>query len=104
MKIKQNNGSVTLSLDEYNELRDFKNNILNGNVYVIQSFPWSGDEIGFKTQNEALAMAQEYNKNMASAYISASKSTDAAMNKLASMSIFQFLKWRKKNKKRDVSE
>lgn len=101
MKLNQ----ILISLEEYDSLRDFKENIKNGNTYYC-----SNSIIGFSssymTKEEAtssligelkkkeveLSELKEINRLM----ISNRKDIDDRIRSIREMSVIQFLKWRKK--------
>jgi len=81
---------VHISLNEYDELRDFKRNIEAGNVQKV-SYSTFGVEVKYITIKEALKETAEINK----AIIEEKYMLKHELYDVRKMSVFQFLKWRK---------
>lgn len=61
--------TVTIALDEYNELRDIKTNIRKGNIVTLyQNGSISCDYYIFYTENEALKKFEDQNNDLRKKY------------------------------------
>lgn len=88
-------GTVTLSLEKYNELRDFKQKIeegktyVKGKTYVIQTGMWNTKT--FITTDEAIKSIAETNKELGEEIVRLKNIS----HELRKMSYWEFRKWRK---------
>ena len=84
---------VVLNIDHYNELRDFKNKIEEGCTYAFYSSIFHSSK--FITQDKAVKEVLAANKSLQN-QIDILQITNLEIKKIKKMSIWEFLKWRKK--------
>lgn len=91
------NNTVTLSLELYNELRDFKENIDNNHVIIISSnnYSFSSRRV-IITTNEAIEEISKTNKDLQELIDTEKRYNTNQINEIKKMSLWEFLKWRKK--------
>ena len=103
--------TVILSIDDYNRLRDFRENIKNEKVILVTCSDYNDeydDDYVFITKDKALKMAEEANISLLEEInelkeeVNKLKNTETPkeyiIDELKSMSIWQFSKWKKQNK------
>jgi hypothetical protein len=86
--------TVILSVEDYNELRDFKENANNGKTLItIRAYGFSGENIyrEFYTDNEIIEQLSKSNNEL--------KKELFEINNIARMNCYEFRKWRKKYRK-----
>ena len=84
--------TVILSIEEYNELRDFKKEIENGKTLIL-STGFYGTKLFFYTKDEAIKLLIDASKDLEEENESLRK--EKPTSQVKRMSIWQFLKWRK---------
>ena len=88
---------VTLSLEEYNRLRDFEKEIKSGKTLYFHSY-FYGSDIQFITTNEAIEILNNENKELRRGLnalrISNATKRNEYFSKIKRMSIWQFFKWK----------
>lgn len=105
--------TVILSLEKYNELRDFKRNVEEGKVVSFMSYNPFNDYWSkrcFLTENEALKKVQEINqdlkkqltifKNRTEKLIeNENKPKELSIAEIKNMSYWQLIKWKRNENK-----
>jgi len=84
--------TVTLSIEEYNRLRDFETDIKEGKV-LLYSSGFFDDKVWIYTKEDAISFLLEENKSLGNEIDELRK--EKTPSQLKKMSIWQFLKWRK---------
>lgn len=90
--------TVLLSLEQYNELRDFKKEIEKGNVLKIY-YSYSGyDHNDFINIGDALKEISEVNNGLLKEKMALEQKLENKNDEIKKMSYWQFRKWKKSNK------
>lgn len=84
--------TVTLSIEEYNRLRDFERDIKEEKV-LLYSSGFCGDKLWIYTKEDAINFLLEENKGLGNEIDELMK--EKTPSQLKKMNIWEFLKWRK---------
>ncbi len=86
-------GTVTINLDHYNELRDYKEKIENGHTYLGCAIGWGIMKKGFISTDRAIEiLTKDYNELLHKHEKECENNKIAVDRKIKSMSLFQFIK------------
>ena len=104
--------TVVLSLNDYNQLREFKEKMEEGNTYkllqpyVSRSVYWGSEyhsPVNYITTDEAVIELLERNKELLKIntelkeeMVEMNRNSIETINKVKKMSIWEFIRWRKK--------
>ena len=91
--------TVLLSLEDYNELRDFKTEIEKGNTFCGWHYGW-GSDVRYISTDEAVREMAECNKELQDKIHElndtiAGKPKEIKLKDVYKMSIWQFMKWKR---------
>ena len=94
--MKNLNGTVTISIKEFDDLRTFRNTIeKDGAIRLYVGY--SGEEyFFFYSKDDGLKLAADLNESLYKELEELKKLPNLELEDIKKMSIWQFLKWRKK--------
>jgi hypothetical protein len=86
--------TVLISVEDYNELRDFKREISNGNTCIINSDIYLHHASKFVSESDAVKIIAKENESLTEKLIEKEEEIKGE-NQLKSMTFWEWLKWRK---------
>ena len=92
--------TVTINLDHYNNLRDFKKDIEDKKTFMVYFDNFIGSGTKLITIDDAVIDIATANSNLMDENykLRHPKKKETTINDVKKMNIFQFIKWKRKNK------